>query len=248
METTLHADNVSASDPIEVPAAAYFAREREIHLSEVRAIKEAARKDRRDKYVAFAIVALLVLTTPILATILTKHVIKEPFVIFRDADGRTQITRINSGERTYDEGFNRRSITDYLDCREGYLRASFVARDVPQCLAMTPDSGRETLMSIFGHHDPKKYPNNYYAVYGDNGSRIVKVTSISYLETNVALVRYSVKETRQGAEPRMFYWIATMQFKYDTGKVPTDEFEANPVGFMVYKFEVAEDKTVTEVK
>lgn len=220
----------------------FFAEQRQIYLFQMQALNERLTSAKRSAIAAWVLVFVAIVTTAIIAVMLTKNVKEVPFLVIRDGEGRFQYVRVDSGRRTYDQGVNLRAIQDYLACREGYVRITYIT-DMETCFAMTSKDGYEQLMEYYGHSDPKKYPNNNYARFGEKGSARVSGITIQYLEQQVALVRYTVKESREGEEDKIFRWIAKIEFRFDRGEVSEKNFRANPLGFIVTKFERATDGT-----
>lgn len=175
--------------------------------------------------IAFAAVMAVAALTPL------KRV--EPYVIRVDnSTGLVDIvTAMDETKTNYDEAVNKYFVQLYVRYREGY------AKDLAEEYYVNTGlmSGSVESQKYYDSFNPKN-PQSPINVYGVYAKVKIKIKSTSFINPDVALVRYT-KEVERGADkPQITHWAATIKFTYNGKKMADKDRTTNPLGFQVLEY------------
>lgn len=125
----------------------------------------------------------------------------------------------------------------YLSDRESYITAGIQAR-LESVLRRSSGSARQSLMRLWsGDSTNADYPPR---VYGDGAEVTVRVKTITFLEPDVAQIRYEKTLRRPHQDPVSRPFVATVGFDFAPRKERAlERVWENPLGFGVETFHVA---------
>ena len=123
------------------------------------------------------------------------------------------VTTLKDTVSTYDEAVNKYFIAKYVTARESYSPATrnFLYRTV----GLMSASAQAQLYGEWYRQSP-------LVVYGDLASAAIEIKNISFVDKNLALVRFS-KTVSRGTEKSVTHWAATMSFQYLRGATMSAE-------------------------
>lgn len=209
---------------------------------------ERSRKWEQDAYLSAlrslrfwrvcAIVALIVSFASVLAvTALAPLKTVEPFVV--RVDNSTGIVEtmsaLQDAPETYDEAIGRYFIGQYIRSREGFVydEAGYNFRVV----ALMSDTQIQEQFAAYYNASNPTAPQN---VYGRRTTVSVLIRSISFINENVAQVRY-VREEQTDTAVAQSQWITTLTFQFLDTSISTNDRLINPLGFQVLEYRTAEE-------
>lgn len=209
---------------------------------------ERSRKWEQDGYISalrsarfwrvFALLSSLVSLASVL-TISTLLPLKtvEPFLI--RVDNSTGIVEtmsaLKDSPNTYDEAIGRYFIGRYVRSREGFIFDE--AAHNYRVVSLMSDADEQDEFARFYNASNPRSPQN---LYGRRISVEIKFRSISFINENVAQVRY-VREEKIEQSVTRTSWIATMTFQFVTTNISTNDRLVNPLGFIVTEYRTAEE-------
>ena len=166
----------------------------------------------------------------------------EPFVLRVDgATGAVDIvTRLNSKDVKFDEVVNKYWIARYVNFREEYS----AAMAYPDYLAVGLMSTRPVADAYFELIRPEN-PKAPLNVYKNGGTVEVLVRSISFLENNVAQVRFDRIEKSSLENVTTSHWIATLTYRYASSPMAEKDRLVNPLGFQVIDYRLDPENVPT---
>lgn len=161
----------------------------------------------------------------------------EPFVIQVDQkSGITQtVEPLTVKELTANEAVNNFFIVTYMRSREKY-NISELANNYNIVRIMS--ESKRVYSQFVSEADPNN-PKSNAARLGSFGERNVKIKSITYLNPQLAQVRFIVEE--KGSAGTVQHKIALIAFEYVKMSLTTEERYLNPLGFRVTDYRVDED-------
>lgn len=191
-----------------------------------------------------AIVSAAVALMSVLAVVmLTPLKSVEPFVI--RVDNSTGIVDAVSGlddaRENYSEAINKYFTQWYVRYREGYSKE--LAESYYHNTGLMSASGEQQRYHQF--FNPKS-PASPLNVYGDHARVNVRIKSTSFINPNVALVRYTREITRGSDRPAVSHWAATITFHYSSAPMSVQDRGINPLGFQVTEYRNDPDSGVSE--
>lgn len=157
----------------------------------------------------------------------------EPYVIRVDnATGVVDVVEaLTDGKTNYDEAVNKYFIQWYIRYREGYSRA--LSEEYYYATGLM--SGTVEQQRYLQFFNPKN-PLSPLNVYGDYAKVKISIKSTSFINSNVALVRYT-KEIERGADrPQITHWAATVTFRYTKAPMSEKDRGINPLGLQVTEY------------
>lgn len=167
-------------------------------------------------------ISALVLLTPL------KEVV--PFVVRVDnATGIVDVvSAMTDGKTNYNEAVNKYFIQWYVRYRESYTKD--LVEDYYYNVGIMSAPAEQ--QRYFQDFNPKNAASPLN-VYGDYAKVRIQIKGVSFINPNVALVRYSRQVIRGSDSPRITNWAATVTFEY--AKAPMDEKDRaiNPLGLQV---------------
>lgn len=154
----------------------------------------------------------------------------QPFVVTVDRNtGSTEVTTALTGQKNipYEEAVTKYFVGRYVRLREGWIPRARKESFQTIGIMSTPDEQRR--WGAFYRIDNPRSPQNLYA----EGSFVdVELNSITFVNDEVAQVRFVKLETRGNATKRT-NWIATLSFSYSPAPRSEGDRLMNPLGFQV---------------
>jgi len=162
-----------------------------------------------------------------------------PYVIrVNETSGTVDIIKaLKDGKTTYEESLNKYFLGWYLRYREGYSRT--LAESYYYNVGLM--SGGKEKNRYFAFFKPSN-PNSPLNVYDENEQLKISVKSISFIEEDLALVRYIRIFERVGNDkPELTHWAATVKFSYSGAPQSEQDRSINPLGFQVVEYRTDPD-------
>lgn len=207
----------------------YLEEARSWETDKVRAIQKSEKKAWwiaiAASVIAFASVLAVAMLTP-LKTV-------EPYVIRVDnSTGIVDIVQsMQNAETNYDEAINKYFTQWYVRYREGYSK-ELAEEYYYNTGIMSVGAEQRKYYDFFNPKNPLSPLN----VYGEYAKVKIRIKSTSFINANVALVRY-YKEIEHGADkPQISHWAATIVFKYSGAPMHEKDRGINPIGFQVMEY------------
>ncbi len=184
---------------------------------------------------AFAAVTAVALLTPL------KRV--EPFVIRVDrATGIVDIvSAMKDAPTTYDEAINRYFIQWYVRYREAYS-PDLASEYYNNVGILSANAEQQKFQDSFNPKNPLSPLN----VYGATARVRVRIKSTSFIQPTIALVRYTKEVERNGEQPLVTHWAATIIFKYSAAPMAEKDRAINPLGFQAIEYRTDPDTPIVE--
>lgn len=157
----------------------------------------------------------------------------EPYVI--RVDNSTGIVNVvealTDGKTNYDEAINKYFTQWYLRYREGYSKE--LAEDYYYNVGIMSSSlEQQKYYESFNPTNPESPIN----VYGSNAKVKIRIKGTSFINPNVALIRYT-KEIERGLDkPQVTHLAATITFAYTKAPMAEKDRAINPLGFQVTEY------------
>lgn len=192
-------------------------------------------RTRRSAKIAWTVAGVSVLMAVVaistLAVLMPMKTI-EPFVVrVNDVTGMVDIVRpLNRDEAPADEAVSRYFIWDYIKAREEWLAAT-----APAAYRKVALMSARGLQDAWADYMSPKNPNGPQQQLGQQGSAKISLKTISFLQDNVASVRFS-KLVHFGDErpDEATDWLTTVTFAFHPEAEMSDSDRmANPFGFLV---------------
>ncbi|WP_019223225.1 virB8 family protein [Bartonella rattaustraliani] len=188
---------------------------------------------RRITRISFAIagIAVVVAILSSLAVItLTPLKTVKPFVIRVDnSTGIVEVVEaLKDGPTNVDEAITRYFAAKYVRSREGFVAEETQNNFQTVSLLSSPEE-QERFAVWYGAKNPQS-PQILYK----NATVTVTIKSISFINQNVAQVRY-YKTIRDNDKSKEFitHWVATLTFEYINAPISVQNRLINPLGFIV---------------
>lgn len=163
----------------------------------------------------------------------------EVFTVLVDRD-TGQAERIMQVEPTGiddEQAIKESLLVSYLSDRESFIRAGIQER-LESVQRRSSGAARRSLMRVWNDDsDNERYPPR---VYGQGAEVTVRVKTITFLEPNVAQMRYekTLRLPRQDSVTRPF--VAVIGFEFEPRKERSlERVWENPLGFIVTSFNVS---------
>ena len=167
----------------------------------------------------------------------------EPYVIRVDnATGIVDVAKpMGDGKSNYDEAMNKYFTQWYVRYREGYSK-ELAADYYGNVGLMSGGTEQQKYYEFFTPANPQSPLN----IYGDAAKLKVQIKSVSFLKSNIALVRYT-KELERGTDKALVsHWAATLVFKYSGAPMTEKDRSVNPLGFQVIEYRTDPDAVPVE--
>ena len=170
-------------------------------------------------------VTAVVLLTPLKTT--------EPFVVRVDnSTGIVDVVKtLKTGETNYDEAVNKYFVQLYVRHREGFNKET--AAENYYSVGILSSANEQQKYQDFFTPKNARSPLN---VFGQYAKVRISVKGVSFVKSNVALVRYSREIERNGESPEVSHWAATVTFKYLGTPMAEKDRAFNPLGFQVVDY------------
>lgn len=186
-------------------------------------------------FIALAAVTSVAVLTPLKTVI--------PYVIKVDnSTGNVDVIQsMTNSQTTYDEVMNKYFVQRYVRFREGY--SSELSEEYYQNTAILSSSNeQQKYLKFFAPNNPLSPMN----VYGVTGKVRITAKSISFIKSDVALIRYMREIDRNGEHPEVSHWAATIAFKYNPAPMTEQQRALNPLGFQVVEYRTDPDAATTD--
>ncbi|ALR05468.1 virB8 family protein (plasmid) [Xylella fastidiosa] len=186
--------------------------------------------------IAFVAVLAVAALTPLKTT--------EPYIIRVDNNtGAVDVVKaMKEGKTNYDEAINKYFVQWYVRYRESYSRE--LADDYYSYVGIFSNNvEQQKYYAAFNAKNPQS-PLNIYGIYAKVK---IDIQSTSFINSNVALVRYTKKVERGLDQPQITHWIATITFKYLNTPMNEKDRGINPLGFQVSEYRNDPDAAVNNI-
>lgn len=203
----------------------------------------ASQKSERLAWRIATVAGLLCAASIVAVAALAPFKTVEPYVIRVDnSTGIVDVvSALKNSKSNYEESVNKFFVQWYLRYREGYSRD--LAEEYYYAVGLMSSPTEQ--QRFFAYFDPKK-PTSPLNVYGDFAKVKIVLKSTSFIQPNVALVRYS-KEVQRGNDiPSITHWAATIFFRYSGAPMAEKDRAINPLGFQVTEYRNDPDSLVVE--
>lgn len=166
----------------------------------------------------------------------------EPYLVRVDsATGIVDnVVRVADTQLGKDEVMNRYFLRRYVTLRQSYMRQELQG-NYEQLFLLSAPKERASLKQEWQLGSP----TSPFAIYGENGKAVVKITSVSFIRDDIAQVRYYVTETKSGLED-VRHKIATIEFRYVSAPASEEARGVNPLGFQCVSWRADEEAIVAE--
>lgn len=209
--------------------AQYFSEARSWETTRVLELEKAA---KRGWWVGIAGAAIGLAGVFAVAALTPLKQIEYGVIRVNDATGAVQsITTLRDGKENYSETINSYFARWYVRYREGY--AKDLAEEYYYATGLL--SGPIEQKRYFDSFNPKN-PMSPLNVYSDYARVKVSIKSVSFIQPQVALVRYTRLIERGSDRPELSHWAATLTFRYSKAPISQKDREINPLGFQVIEY------------
>lgn len=157
----------------------------------------------------------------------------EPFVVrVNENTGFVDVIREITGKETvtYEEAVQRYWLGRYVRARQNYSALEQQERFREVALFSTPAEQERYATEV-----AQTNPQSPVSMMGRNGRILIDITSISFLNKEVANVRFQ-QTTERGKEVAQTNWIATIGFAYVAAPTSERDRLVNPLGFQVVSY------------
>lgn len=194
-------------------------------------------RSQRNRWMVVAIVALLLATASVgtLALLLPLKETK-PFVVMvdrttGDAEKIVQVRPVSLGEQ---EAVRQAELVSYVTDRETYDVADNQSR-IPDVLTRSKNQARSSLVGLW-----TKGADNYPPdIYSNRSRLLVRIVSITLLDTETAQVRFRKILETEGERSVERDFVATVGFEFQPRvERNLEDVWKNPLGFIVTSYRV----------
>ena len=201
---------------------------------EVERLEQLKKSEARAWWLA---VALVLITIAALFAVSALAPIKEvkPYVI--RVDNATGVIDVISGledsdKKEYKEVVVKYFLTQYVLKRERYFLPTLKTDRYEVGLMSSPKVKQQYAEET----DPDRNPKAPIAIYGNSASVHIAFRMITFIDKNVALVRYAKEVERAGERNPASVWVATIQFSFTNARMSSKDRTYNPLGFVVNEY------------
>lgn len=167
----------------------------------------------------------------------------EPFVI--RVDNSTGIVDVVSAldetKSSYEEAVSKYFLGKYVTVRERWLYQ--IHEEDYQTIGLF--SATDVQKKYGDYMDPRKNPASPLNVYGEAAEVHIDIKNISFINDEVAMVRYTKTVERAGERAYPTHWVATIPFTYYPAPERERDRLVNPLGFQVTSYR-NDPETVSE--
>jgi type IV secretion system protein VirB8 len=193
-------------------------------------------RSQRNIWMIVGLISLLIALMAVAAVVgLTPLKRVEPIVIEVDkASGKAEVATTYDGDVTQlsvQEQLAKYFINKYLVARESHNPNL----DLEDNYVLVQELSEGAAFSNYAKRFTEDAPDNPFTRYGNNTAR-VKISSISFLRSDTATVRYTLIEEKGQEADKQTHFIDILNYKFVN--VPTDEAARlkNPLGFKVTEY------------
>lgn len=147
---------------------------------------------------------------------------------------------MSDAHTTYAEETDKYWLRQYVRTREGFL---FDEYDwIYRVVGMLSSSAEQKKWYDFYRPDNPASPLNQFS----NRVKVrVKIRSVTFIDRQIANVRFTKITEQANATPIESYWIATIKYRYVTAPATEADREINPLGFQVADYRVDPETAIT---
>ena len=138
---------------------------------------------------------------------------------------------LKNSKTDYGEAVNKYFLQKYLRAREGYNRET-AAQSYTEVGIMSSNIVLQRYRDYFSPKNPQSPLN----LYQDFAKVRITVKSVSFINNDVALVRYVRELDRAPDRPQLSHWAATITFQYVGAPISEADRAINPLGFQVVDY------------
>jgi type IV secretion system protein VirB8 len=113
--------------------------------------------------------------------------------------------------------------------------ASLTEHDTVRVMS-SPEVGAE-----FEHEVSNANPASPVNVYKTAATRRVHITSVTPLSKDIAQIRLSTMERRNGVDAPEQFWVATVRFRFTNTPAAVEDRWVNPLGFQVINYRLDQE-------
>lgn len=206
-------------------------------------IQRAGKSEKRAWIVAAAAVVVALCAVGALAALTPLKTI-EPFVV--RVDNSTGIVDVLSaledGNTTYDEAVSKYFLAKYVILREHWLYETH--KEDYQTIGLLSNAEEQKKYAEF--MNPRNNPQSPLNIFGAAAEVKVQIKNISFINDQVAMVRYTKTVERSGERGRPTHWVATVPFTYIAAPMKEKDRLVNPLGFQTLGGYRNDPETVSE--
>jgi type IV secretion system protein VirB8 len=216
----------------------FFAQTESLHAEHIRSTR---RQRNAAWWVAGASVAMNVLMATAIAVTAPLHTVEWRLVRVDSATGVVdEVNQLRDAPKTVNEANARFFLSQYVRQREGYAapEAEYNFRAV-SLMSTREEQGR------YANDVKGSNPTSPQVVFGRGGFIRVRIESVSVLGPKLGQVRFTREELKDGGNPKVSTWVATIGFDWQPGALISNaDRTVNPLGFQVADYHV--DAVVTQ--
>lgn len=206
-------------------------------------IQRAGKSEKRAWIVAAAAAVVALCAVGALAA-LTPLKTVEPFVV--RVDNSTGIVDVLSaledGKTTYDEAVSKYFLAKYVTLREHWLYETH--KEDYQTIGLLSNSEEQKKYAEL--MNPRTNPQSPLNIFGKASEVKVQIKNISFINDQVAMVRYTKTVELSGERGRPTHWVATVPFTYIAAPMKEKDRLINPLGFQTIGGYRNDPETVSE--
>ena len=206
-------------------------------------IQRAGKSEKRAWIVAAAALVVALCAVGALAA-LTPFKTVQPFVVRVDnSTGIVDvISALNEGKTTYDEAVSKYFLAKYVILREHWLYETH--KEDYQTIGLLSNAEEQKGYAEF--MNPRVTPRSPLNLFGESAEVKVGIKNISFINDQVAMVRYTKTVERSGERGIPTHWVATFPFTYFPAPMKEKDRLINPLGFQVIGGYRNDPETVSE--
>jgi type IV secretion system protein VirB8 len=161
-----------------------------------------------------------------------------PFLIKEESSGAVTTVAPLAGDPspTYDEAIRKYFLGRYIIARETYDPADLAANYRTVDL-MSGTAERR----LFDQWIASNNPTGPLAVYSSQVRRLIRIKSISFLQGQMAQVRFTSTEQRSSGAPKVAEWIATASWRFGLSPSAESDRFINPLGFCITHYRIDQE-------
>lgn len=200
-------------------------------------------KSRRTAWIVASVASAAALAGTIAVASLTPLKTVEAVVLrVNNATGAVDIVKsMPDGKTNYEEAINKYFVQWYVIYREAYSRE--LAESYYNNVGLM--SASQEQQKYFQFFNPKN-PMSPINVYGQFAKVKVRIKSVSFIQPNIALVRYTKEVERGSDRTEITHWASTVTFGYQKAPMKEEDRGINPLGFQVSEYRNDPDSQVRE--
>lgn len=199
-----------------------------------RSVTDDLERSRRLAWIVAAVAALIALLLAIALVVMLplKTVVPYTILVDRQTGNVEALNPLAGGSVQADSALTRSFLMQYVTARESFVPDSF-DQDYAKVTLMSGPEERQRYIARMSANNPL----SPLAYMGPGGSIRVEIRSISPLDSERALIRFTTIRNDQGSatQPQQF-WAAIIRYGYSTAEMSERDRLLNPLGFQVSSY------------